>query len=81
MAAPALGVGDIVNACNYIYTKCRHYRDAVKEFDEIASKAKSTAIVVERLDDEAKISGNLVERAGPQAYVPPFFSLVAEHKH
>ena len=67
MAAPGLGIGDLVSACAFIYRQCVKYRDAPKEFDEIAEKAKSTAVVLERIDTEAKISGNLVERAGPQA--------------
>lgn len=66
MASPGLGIGDLVNACAYIYDMCVKYRDAPKEFDEIAEKAKSTAVVLERIDAEAKISGNLVERTGPQ---------------
>ncbi|MCJ1243676.1 hypothetical protein MMC30_000873 [Trapelia coarctata] len=68
MAAPGLGVGDIVNACNYIYTKCMQYKDGIKEFEEIASKAKSTNVVIQRLEDEARNRGSLVERAGSQAY-------------
>ncbi|MCJ1391769.1 hypothetical protein MMC18_004634 [Xylographa bjoerkii] len=68
MAAPGLGIGDIVNACNYIYRKCRDYKDAVKEFDEIASKSKSTVVVVQKIDDEARESGSLVERAGLEAF-------------
>lgn len=67
MAAPGLGVGDIVNACNYIYTKCMQYKDGVKEFEEIASKAKSTTVVIQTLEDEAKNRGSLVERAGSPA--------------
>ncbi|MCJ1384054.1 hypothetical protein MMC17_007170 [Xylographa soralifera] len=68
MAAPGLGIGDIVNACNYIWRKCRDYQDAVKEFGEIASKSKSTVVVIERINDEAQENGSLVERAGPEAY-------------
>jgi hypothetical protein len=67
MAAPGVGIGDIINACNYIYKKCTQYKDAVKEFDEIASKAKSTTVVLKRLEDEALVGGSLVERAGPDA--------------
>ena len=67
MAAPGIGVGDLVKACATIYDYCLKYKDAPREFDEIAEKAKSTAVVLERIDAEAKISGNLVERAGPQA--------------
>lgn len=66
MAAPGLGIGDLVNACAFIYDMCVKYRDAPKEFDEIAEKAKSTAVVLERIDAEVKISGNLVDRTGPQ---------------
>ena len=67
MAVPGLGIGDIVDACNYIWRKCRDYKDAVKEFDEIASKAKSTVVVIERINDESVESESLVERAGPEA--------------
>lgn len=67
MSAPGLGIGDLVSACAFIYDMSMKYKDAPKEFDEIAEKAKSTAVVLERIDAEAKISGNLVERAGPQA--------------
>ena len=67
MAAPGLGIGDLVKACALIYDLCMKYKDAPKEFDEIAEKSKSTAVVLERIDTESKISGNLVERAGPQA--------------
>ena len=66
MAAPGLGIRDMVDACQYIYEMCMRYKDAPKEFDEIAEKAKSTAVVLERIDIEAQTSGNLVERAGPQ---------------
>ncbi|MCJ1293700.1 hypothetical protein MMC34_005255 [Xylographa carneopallida] len=59
MAAPGLGIGDIVNACNYIWRKCRDYRDAVKDFDEIASKSKSTVVVIERIADESQENGSL----------------------
>ena len=68
MAAPGLGIGDIVNACSFIYDMCVKYKDAPKEFDEIAEKAKSTAVFLERIEDEAAIRGNLVDRAGPQGY-------------
>ena len=67
MAAPGIGIGDLVATCNYIYNMCMKYKDAPKEFDEIAEKAKSTAVVLARIDGEAQISGNLVDRAGPQA--------------
>lgn len=67
MAAPGLGIGDIVNACQFIYDMCMKYKDALKEFDEIAEKSKSTNVILEIIDKEAKISGNLVDRAGPQA--------------
>ena len=67
MAAPGLGIGDIVNACNYIWRKCRDYRDAVKDFDEIASKSKSTVVVIERIADESQENGSLVKRAGSEA--------------
>ena len=69
MAAPGLGIGDLVNACAFIYDMCVKYKDAPKEFDEIAEKAKSTAVVLERIKEEADIKGNLVGRAGPQGYV------------
>ena len=68
MAAPGLGIGDLVNACSFIYDMCVRYNDAPKEFDEIAEKAKSTAVVLERIGAEAAITGNLVDRAGPQGY-------------
>ena len=68
MAAPGIGVGDIVDACNFIYKKCVEYKDAPKEFDEIAEKANSTTVILKRIDDEAKIKGNLVDRAGPHGY-------------
>lgn len=67
MAGVGIGVGDIIMACSFIYTTIQRYKDAPDEFNEIAAKAKSTAVVLERLDDEAKVVGNLVERAGPQA--------------
>ena len=63
MAAPGLGIGDIVAACNYIYTKCSQYREATAEFDEIQEKASATAAVLGRLRSEADRPGNLVERA------------------
>ena len=68
MAAPGLGIGDLVNACMFIYDMCMKFKDAPKEFDEIAEKAQSTAVVLERIKDEADIKGNLVARAGPQGY-------------
>ncbi|KAF7507652.1 hypothetical protein GJ744_010205 [Endocarpon pusillum] len=68
MAAPGIGVGDIVNACRFIYDVCVRYKDAPKEFDEVADKAKTTAVTLTRLDDEARMGGSLVERAGPEAY-------------
>lgn len=68
MAAPGLGIGDLVNACAFIYDMCMKYKDAPKEFGEIADKAKSTAVVLERIEAEAAIRGNLVDRAGPQGY-------------
>lgn len=68
MAAPGIGIVDLVNACAFIYDMCMRYKDAPREFEEIAEKAKSTAVVLERIDIEAGISGNLVDRAGPQAY-------------
>lgn len=68
MAAPALGIGDLINACAFIYDMCVKYKDAPKEFDELADKAKSTAVILERIRTEARIGGNLVERAGPQGY-------------
>ncbi|MCJ1437797.1 hypothetical protein MMC27_007184 [Xylographa pallens] len=58
MAAPGLGIGDIVDTCNYIWRKCRDYKDAVKKFDEIASKSKSTVVVIERISDESQESGS-----------------------
>lgn len=67
MAAPGIGVGDIVNACKFIYGICVKYKDAPKEFDEVAEKAKATAVTLTRLDDEALLRGSLVERAGPEA--------------
>lgn len=66
MSAPGIGIGDLVNACAFIYDMCVKYHDAPEEFDEIGEKAKSTAVVLERINTEAKISGNLVDRAGPQ---------------
>lgn len=67
MAGVGIGVGDIIMACNFIYTTCQRYKDAPDDFNEIAAKAKSTAVVLERLDIEAKAVGNLAERAGLQA--------------
>lgn len=67
MAGVGIGVGDIIMACNFIYTTCQRYKDAPDDFNEIATKAKSTAVVLERLDVEAKAVGNLAERAGLQA--------------
>ena len=68
MAAPGLGIGDLVNACMFIYDMCLKYKDAPKEFDEIAEKTQSTAVVLERIEEEAAIRGNLVDRAGPRGY-------------
>ncbi|KAM0794152.1 hypothetical protein BDR22DRAFT_876793 [Usnea florida] len=68
MAAPGLGIGDIVNACMAIYDLCMKYKDAPKEFEEIADKAKSTNVVLERIQAEACMKGNLVARAGPQGF-------------
>lgn len=68
MAAPGLGIGDLVSACQFIYDMCMKYNDAPKEFDEIAEKSKSTAVVLERIDIEARMKGNLVDRAGRQGY-------------
>lgn len=62
-----IGVGDLVNVCSFIYDTCMKYKDAMKEFDEIAEKAKATVVVLDNIDTEACISGNLVDRAGPQA--------------
>jgi len=67
MAAPGLGIGDIVNACNYIYTKCSQFREAPAEFDEIKEKSKATEVVLMRLQREADRPGNLVERAEKEA--------------
>lgn len=67
MAGVGIGVGDIIMACNFIYTTCQRYKDAPDDFNEVAAKAKSTAVVLERLEVEAKAVGNLAERAGPQA--------------
>ena len=67
MAAPGIGAGDIVDACKFIYGICRKYKDAREEFDEVAEKAKSTTVVLTRLDNEAKMGGSLLERAGPEA--------------
>ena len=67
MAGVGIGVGDIIMACNFIYTTCQRYKDAPDDFNEIATKANSTAAVLERLDVEAKAVGNLAERADPQA--------------
>ena len=67
MAAPGIGVGDIVAACNYIYKLCIKYRDAVDEFNEIADKSRATVVVLKRIDRESRLKGNLVERAGPEA--------------
>ena len=61
--APGLGIGDIVAACNYIYTKCSQFREAPAEFDEIKEKSKATEVVLMRLQREAHKPGNLVERA------------------
>jgi hypothetical protein len=65
--APGLGIGDIVAACNYIYTKCSQYREAAAEFDEIKDKSKATEVVLMRLQREADRPGNLVERAEKEA--------------
>ena len=35
MAAPGLGIGDIVKACAIIADYCRKYKDAPAEFDEV----------------------------------------------
>lgn len=67
MAAPGIGVGDIVDACKFIYGVCVKYKDAPKEFEEVADKAKATAVILTRLDDEARMGGSLVNRAGPEA--------------
>lgn len=63
----ASGEGEALKVCSIIYTACQRYKDAPHEFDEIAAKAKSTVVILERLDNEAKAVGNLGERAGPQA--------------
>jgi hypothetical protein len=65
--APGLGIGDIVAACNYIYTKCSQFREAPAEFDEIKEKSKATQVVLIRLRREADRPGNLVERAEKEA--------------
>ena len=68
MAAPGLGIGDIVSACTFIYDLCMKYNDAPKEFDEIAEKAKSTEIVLKRIEKENRIPDNLVARVGCEGY-------------
>jgi hypothetical protein len=67
MAAPGIGVGDIIMACQKIYELCVKYRDSVSEFDEIADKSRATEVVLERIDRESHIKGNLVQRAGREA--------------
>lgn len=66
MAGVGIGV-DIIKVYSIIYTTCQRYKDAPNEFNQIAAKAKSMVVVLERLDNEAKAVGNLAERAGPQA--------------
>lgn len=65
--APGLGIGDIVAACKYVYTKCSQFREAPAEFDEIKEKSKATEVVLMRLQREAERPGNLVERAEKEA--------------
>lgn len=67
----ASGEGEALKVCNIICTACQRYKDAPYEFDEIAAKAKSTVVILERLDNEAKAVGNLAKRAGPQAFNRP----------
>lgn len=67
MAAPGIGVGDIVNLCVGIYKFCVKYHDAPEEFREIAEKADSTVVALERIRTETAEQGNLVERADPAA--------------
>jgi hypothetical protein len=64
---PGLGIGDIVAACNYIYTKCSQFRDAPEDFDEIKEKSQATEVVLKRLQREANQPGNLVELAKNEA--------------
>jgi hypothetical protein len=65
--APGLGIGDIVAACNHIYTKCSQFRDAPEDFDEIKEKSKATEVVLMHLQREADQPGNLVELAESEA--------------
>ena len=66
MSAPGLGIRDLIDACVFIYDLTMKYKDAPKEFDEIAEKSESTAVILGRIREEAEEKGNLVERAGPQ---------------
>lgn len=67
MAAPGIGVGDIITACQVIYKYARRYKDAPEDFDEIAVKASSTATLLSRIDREVQRDGNIVAREGPEA--------------
>lgn len=63
MAAPGIGVGDIVLACQTIVKYCQRYRDAPEEYDEISGKARSLEITLERIKAENLYKGSIVKRA------------------
>lgn len=63
MAAPGIGVGDIVLACQTIIDICQKYRDAPDELNEIASKARSLEVTLQRIKDENLYKGSIIKRA------------------
>lgn len=64
MAAPGIGIGDIILACQTIYEYGKRYKDAPKEFEEIADKAGSLTGTLERIRKECLENGNIVLRMG-----------------
>lgn len=64
MAAPGIGIGDIILACQTIYEYGKRYKDAPAEFEEIADKARSLKGTLERIRKECLVNGNIVVRTG-----------------
>ncbi|KAK5087562.1 hypothetical protein LTR70_006944 [Exophiala xenobiotica] len=63
MAAPGLGVGDIIDACRIIYDCPKKFADAPKDLRIIADKAWSLKTTLQRIKYEGILEGNIVRRA------------------
>lgn len=68
MAAPGLGVGDIISACRTIYDYGKKYSDAPEDLRIIADKACSLETTLQRIKYEGLLKGNIVQRAEDPAY-------------